>query len=116
AQIMEKPLLRQAKGGDPVARHQFDQYPEHRRVQMHVQVAVDMRQRDTGIEYPCDLGLDFPLQLKVESTIEKIADPGRYRVIAEVAFGIRQAGYVGRRQNRMSLHESQVQPNLQAGV
>ena len=65
---------------------------EHRRVQMKVQVPVDMVELESGRVEFIELRLDFAFQLRAQVLAKKVANPSRDRVVAEISIVIHQAG------------------------
>jgi hypothetical protein len=92
------------------------QDPEHHRVEMQVEVAVNMIQRKTSLAKLCELSPDFGAQLFVQTLPEEISQAGAHRVVAEAALGVNQAGNLLRRQGRVSQQQRQVQAHAEEGV
>ena len=64
---------------------------EYGRVQVQVQVAVDVVERQPGSAELLKLRVDFPPQLLAQAALEEIAEPGAGRVVAEFPSRVHQS-------------------------
>src|SRR5439155_17291112 len=88
-------LAEEADGPDAVARREVEQDRQHHRVQMHVQMAVDVRETKPGRRESLELRLDLAAQLaapRARDARPRVADAGRDRSVPEAAGG----GHEGR--------------------
>jgi hypothetical protein len=85
-------------------------------MQMQVQVAIDMVQRQTGGAELFKLGVNFRAQLLAEALLEKIAKRRAGGIIAEFHVPINQAGYLFRRRSGMPAQKSEVEANAKTWI
>src|ERR1051326_8343961 len=98
----------------PGAPHQYSEYD---RVQMKVEMAVDVVEEKPGRAESVELRLDFPLELRPQClAATKVAQAARYRVVAEIATGINQAGNGAGGQRRSSADHADVQPDAEPRI
>src|SRR5512133_2028031 len=116
AQVVAQSFAGQPEAGDAVVRHQFGQEGKNRRVQMDIEVSVNMGEGDAAVYDPLYLGLDFLFELFVESLVEKIAHAGGNRIVAEFPGFVHQIRYLRVRQHGFALQQGQVQADLQPGI
>ena len=90
---MGKPFTREPEAGDAVAWHQFGKETENSRVQMDVEVPIQVGKCDARINDLPDLGFYLPPERFVEPLVKEVAHAGRYRVVTETARIIHQARY-----------------------
>lgn len=114
--IHPKPVpgeAKRAKSGRPRMRHEEF---ENGRMQVDVQMAIHMVERQTGLRKSLELSRNLGLQLGLERASEKEFKARAHRIIAEAAVRIREVRNAFVRQNRISTNQGYVQPNAQAGI
>src|SRR5262245_34154781 len=75
---------------------------EHGRMQMQVQVAIDVIEQQARGVKSLELRMDFGTQLLAQTLPDEIADAGADRIVAELAVSIGQAGSLFGRKRRVS--------------
>ena len=85
-------------------------------MQMQVQMAVDVVERQAGGVEFFKLRVDFGAQLFAQAALEKIAQTGADGLVAEFAARIDQAGNFFRRQRGMAHQQRQVQADAEFRV
>src|SRR2546430_7653071 len=91
-QVQPEKIARQPEMGDGPLASAAHQNREHRRVQMKVQMAVDMVELESGRAEFLELRLDFAFQLRAQILAKKVANASRNRVVAEISIVIDQGG------------------------
>ena len=76
----------------------FHQNPENDRMQMQMQMAVDVVERQAGGVEPFKLRVDFGPQLFAQAAVEKITKAGADGIVGKFAARVDQAGDFFRRQ------------------
>ena len=94
----------------------FHQQAEHHRVQMHVQMAVDVVQREAGGPESLKLRVNFLAQRLAQVALEIIPEPGSGGVVGEFAIGVHQPGNLLGGQCGMAAQQGQVQSHPQPRV
>src|SRR4051794_37545387 len=74
ARVEPKGVERQADMFNPEFPRVFHQYPEHRRMQMQMQVAVHVIKRQAGSAKLFELGVNLSSELLAQSAPEKIPE------------------------------------------
>src|SRR6185369_16423576 len=86
------------------------------RVQMQMQMAVDVIQRQAGGPKLLELSREFAAQLRAQGLLHKIAETGFRWSIAEVSLSIDQTGDFFFRPLRVAADQSQVQSDTEPGI
>ena len=86
------------------------------RMQMQMQMAVDVVERQTGGVEFFKLRVDFGAELFAQAALEKIIHAGADGRIAEFAARVDEAGNFFRRQRGMSHQQSEVQADAEPGI
>src|SRR5437016_1666888 len=95
-QVQPEEIACQTKARDAPVTRVVHQNAEHDRVQVKVEMAVDVVEREAGrAEFP-ELDLDFAFQLRTQVFAEKVAQTRARRMVAEISFGIDQPGNFAR--------------------
>ena len=86
------------------------------RMQMQVQMAVDVVERQAGGAEFFKLRVDFRAELFAQVVFEKIAHADADRVIAEFTLRVDEAGNFFRRQGGIAAEQSQMQANAEPWI
>ncbi len=85
-------------------------------MQMQMQMAVDMIERQTGGVKFLKLRMDFGAKLSAQAALEKVTEARGDRLIAEFAVRIDKAGDFFRRQRGLAAEQSQMQADAEFGI
>src|SRR5438093_5500721 len=115
-QIQAEKIARQAEMRDvPVARA-LHQDAEDGRVQVKMEMAVHVVEREAGREEFTQLGFDFAFDLRAQALLEKISEAGCDRVIAEISSAIDQARDFPRLERGPGEDQTQVESDAQSWI
>lgn len=98
AQVQPERIEGQAQALEAELARISHQEAEHGRMQVQVQMAVDVVEGQTGGVELLKLGVNFPSQWLAQTALEEIAEAGAHRVVAEFPFRIHQSWNVFGRQ------------------
>src|SRR6266545_7732321 len=101
-QVQSEGITREPQMRDAPVTGVAHQYSEDCRVQVKMEMSVDVVEREAGRAEFFKLRRHFTFELPAQVRAKKIAEPGRNRVVSEVAPGINQAGNFARGQRRCS--------------
>src|SRR6185295_17855997 len=92
AQVQPEAITRQPEMRDPPVPRVFHQDREDGRVQMKMQVAVDVVESQAACVKLCELRFNFTFELRAQAFAKEISKPGRDRAVAETSPVIDQPG------------------------
>src|SRR5262249_27446685 len=104
-------LPRQPYGPDSELICQVNQYFHYNRMRVHVQVAVNVRQLETGISKPLQLGPYLKREIGPCPFAELVLQTCLYWICAEPACGIGEVRYLARGQSRPAAYKNQMKSN-----
>src|SRR5690349_9206682 len=99
----------------PIARVAH-QYPEHDRVQVKMEMTVDVVEWETRCAKSFKLRGNFLFELRAQLAKKEVADSRANRIDAEISVGINQTGNLTGLQRRRSADKRQVKADPQARV
>src|SRR5258706_3809378 len=106
AKVQPKGIESQAQPFDAESGGICNQDSEHSRVQVQVQMAVDVIERQAGGAELLKLSVDFLSQLPPQGSMKKIAKPDTGRMIGKFFLPIYQSGNAFLRQRGMAAEQS----------
>ena len=102
-------VSREPQALDAKRRGVFHHNAKNGRMQMQMQVAIDMVQRQAGRAEFCKLRVDLRTQWFPQTALKKVAETGGDGFIVELTTSIDQPGDLFRRQGGTSAHQRQMQ-------
>ena len=97
----------------PVIAPDFQDQPEHGRMQMEMAVGIDVIERKAGLLEGLELGAQFGLDLSAGAGQEEAAHSGLEEIGVKTAIGPDQRRQFARRQQRPAVDQHQMQPDPQ---
>jgi hypothetical protein len=116
AQIQPERVEGQANTLDTELLSILHQEIKNHRVQVQVQVAVDVVEFESRSPESLKLGMHFATQLLAQTALKEISKTSAGGIVRKLPVGIDQARYFGCWQGGMTAEEGQVQPDAEAGV
>ncbi len=104
-------IMRDPHPFDPVLFGKFKGGRKNHRMDVHVEMAVDVRKLESGGTKPVELGGKFLFQLLSGQTGEIVLQAGHGRIVRKIALPVDQTGDFRMGQDSLALHGDEVNPN-----
>src|SRR5206468_4112251 len=115
-QVQPEKIARQPEMRDAPVADMTHENVKHNRMQMKVEMAVDMVEWQAGRAEPSELRSDLALELRAQLRLKKITSGSGDRVVAEISQAVNQTGNFARLQRRGSADQTYVQADSEGRV